>query len=66
MKWGMNAKVTYTLQNLINSQCWTLYLNWTENKVKDFMAVKTISVFSTAVHFFRLVRCLRNDSSYGG
>ena len=39
--------VTFTLQNLINSQCWTLYLNWTKDKDKDYMAVKIISMFRT-------------------
>ena len=31
--WGMNEKCT--LQSLINTQCRTLYLNWTEKKKKD-------------------------------
>ena len=32
MGWGMNAS---NMQNLINTQCWTLlYLNWTDKKVK--------------------------------
>ena len=32
MGWGMNAS---NMQNLINTQCWTLlYLNWTNKKVK--------------------------------
>ena len=47
-------RVTCTLQNLIyTQQCWTLYLNWTDKKVKDkeYMVFKTISMFWTAVHF---------------
>ena len=32
MGWGMNE--TRTLQSLINTQCWTLYLNWTDKKGK--------------------------------
>ena len=34
---GMNASIMHTLQNLINTQCWTLYLNWNDKKVKTKM-----------------------------
>ena len=37
MGWGMNASIMHTLQNLINTQCWTLYLNWNDKKVKTKM-----------------------------
>ena len=59
MGWGMNE--TRTLQSLINTQCWTLYSNWTEKKRKDkhYMVVKIISVFRTAVHFFPTCQALK-------
>ena len=59
-------QVTYTLLSLINTQCWTLYLNWTDKKVKDkeYVVVKIISMFRTVVHFFLLVRRLKHGSSY--
>ena len=59
MGWGMNE--TRTLQSLINTQCWTLYSNWTEKKRKDkhYMVVKIISMFRTAVHFFPTCQALK-------
>ena len=56
--WGMNE--TRTLQSLINTQCWTLYLNWTEKrKDKHYMIVKIISMFRTAVNFFLTCQALK-------
>ena len=66
MGWGMNAS---NMQNLINTQCWTLlYSNWTDKKSKDKeqMVVKIISMFQTVVHIFPLVRCLKHGLSYWG
>ena len=47
-------QVTATFQDLINTRCWTLYLNWTNKKSKDkeYIAFKVISIVWTAVHFF--------------
>ena len=39
------------------------YLNWTENN-KDYMAVKIVSVFRTAVPFFLTCQALKHGSSY--
>ena len=33
MVWGLNASNMHT-SNLTNTQRWTLYLNWTDKKVK--------------------------------
>ena len=52
MVWGMNASNMHT-SNLTNTQRWTLYLNWTDEKVKtEYMVVKIVSMFRTAVQFF--------------
>ena len=54
MVWGMNASNMHT-SNLTNTQRWTLYLNWTDEKVKtEYMVVKIVSMFRTAVQFFLL------------
>ena len=34
MGWGMNSSNMHVLQSLINMQCWTLYLNWTDQSVE--------------------------------
>ena len=48
----MNASNMHT-PNLTNTQHWTLYLNWTDKKVKtEYMVAKIISMFRTAVHYF--------------
>ena len=54
-------QVTGTLQNLINTRCWTLYLNWTDKKSKDkeYIVVKVISIVRTAVHFFSTCQALK-------
>ena len=54
-------QVTGTLQNLINTRCWTLYLNWTNKKSKDreYIVVKVISIVWTAVHFFSTCQALK-------
>ena len=52
MVWGTNVSNVHT-SNLTNTQRWTLYLNWTDEKVKtEYMVVKIVSMFRTAVHFF--------------
>ena len=66
MGWGMNE--TRTLQSLINIQCWTLYLNWTDKKVKTktIWLLKLFQYFGLLYTFFRLVRRLKHGSSYRG
>ena len=39
------------------------YLNGTENN-KDYMVVKIVSMFRTAVHFFSTCQALKHGSSY--
>ena len=64
MGWGMNE--TRTLQSLINTQCWTLYLNWTEKKGKTNTTwlLKLFQCFGLLYTFFRLVRRLNKSFLY--
>ena len=64
--WVMNE--TRTLQSLINTQCWTLYLNWTDKKVKTETTwlLKLFQCFGLLYTFFRLVGRLKHGSSYQG
>ena len=52
---------TRTLQSLINTQCWTLYLNWTGKKLKTKTTwlLKSFQKFRTAVHFFPTCQALK-------
>ena len=52
MGWGMNGSIMDTLQNLIKHTVLdTVFkLEWQKSKDKDYMVVKIISVFRTAVH----------------
>ena len=56
MGWAMNASnITCTFQSLINRQCWTLCLYWTNKNVKTkntCMVVETVNNVSFTVHFF--------------
>ena len=52
-------QVTCTLQNLIyTQQCWTLYLNWTDKKVKtkNTWFLKQFQCFGLQYTFFYLSR----------
>ena len=68
MGWAMNASnTTCTFQSLINRQCWTLCLYWTNKKVKTkntCMVVKTITMFHLQYTFFEPAKCLKHGSSY--
>ena len=61
-------QVTGTFQDLINTLCWTLYLNWTDKKSKDkeYIVVKVISIVQTAVHFFSTCQALYRFELSGG
>ena len=68
MGWAMNVNnITSTFQGFINRQCWTLYLYWTNKKVKTkntCMVVKTVAMFHLRYTFFQLVKCLKHGLSY--
>ena len=64
MGWGVNES---TMHSSKLDKCTVLdtvfEVDWQKSEDKEYM-VKLISMFRTAVHFFRLVRRLKHGSSY--
>ena len=60
-------QVTCTLQNLINTQCWTLYLNWTDKKKRQriYGCQNNFNV-SDCSTLFSTCQALKYGSSYRG